>query len=291
MKHYVIASLTLLSIMCGVVAAPASAAGEPITLYDDQYAGDMALDNIVKILVEKNYDIPVQIKQASVGIAFLGTARDKRSLFLAAWLPKTHAEYMNRVRGQVENLGTSYSGARLGWVVPAYVPKDQLNSFTDLKKSAVADRLGDKIQGISAGAGEMIVSKKALKTYGLSDYRLTTASGAAMTAALARAIDNKQWIVVTGWSPHWMWKRFNLRYLKDPKKAMGSAEHVDAIANPALKDEAPRVHGLVSRMHLSVEQVNQILVDAEKTSYPAAARKFIQNHPKRVQSWVNGSES
>lgn len=161
---------------------------------------------------------------------------------------------MNKVAAKVRDLGVIYDGARIGWVVPSYVPKDKLDSRSDLKKSGVADKLNHKIQGISAGAGEMERSKDALNSYGLRHYNLISASGSAMTAALAPAIQRKQWIVVTGWSPHWMWGRFHLRYLKDPKNALGTSEHVDAIASKSFYAQAPKVYDLISRMHYSVAQ-------------------------------------
>lgn len=272
------------------VTAPVFAAGKPVKIYSDQYAGDEAINHVVKQLVEANYNTPIDLKEVSVGVAFLGVAHGKRAMFLAAWLPKTHAAYMKRVKDQVVDIGTIYTGARLGWVVPSYVPKDQIDSINDLRKPAVAKRLHHKIQGISAGAGLMRLSKKALKTYGL-DYHVTTASGAAMTAALARAIKEHKWIVVTGWSPHWMWGRFDLRYIKDPKKALGSEEHVEAIADTSFKTEAPKVYGLISRMHYTLDQVNTMLADANKTSYKQAAHDFIHGHPDLVKYWVTGNKS
>src|SRR5699024_6855574 len=109
--------------------------------------------------------------------------------------PKTHADYYNKVKDKVDNYGTIYTEARLGWAVPEFVPKGILNSFADLKKPEVIKKLGGKIQGISPGAGETRVSKQAMKIYGLNDdYTLTTASGPAMTAALKRALDRHEWI-------------------------------------------------------------------------------------------------
>lgn len=276
------------AVLIGVLSAVTSAmaANKPITIYTDQYAGDEAISRVARDLIEAHYDTPVQLKAVSVGVSFIGTAQNKRAMFLAAWLPKTHADYMARVKGQVVNLGTIYNGARLGWVVPSYVPKDQLDSIADLSKPAVAEKLGNRIQGISPGAGEMKVSHAALKTYDLGDYHLSNASGAAMTAALKRAIANKQWIVVTGWSPHWMWGRFDLRYLKDPKAALGGAEHVDTIANPDLLKTAPGVTALMKRMKFSVDQINAMLGEANKTSYDAAARHFIAAHSALVNSWL-----
>jgi glycine betaine/proline transport system substrate-binding protein len=38
-----------------------------------------------------------------------------------------------------------------------------------------------------------------------------------MVASLDKAIRDKEWIVVTGWKPHFKWSQNDLKYLKDPK--------------------------------------------------------------------------
>ena len=286
-KNGVFRGLVMLFCLLGASSA-AMAKPQPITIYWDGYAADQAMSNVAKDIIESHYHIPVQLKLVSVGASFLGVAHDNRSMFLAVWLPTTHKEYMNKVAGKVRDVGVIYDGARIGWVVPRYVPKKALNSIADLKKPGVAKRLDHRIQGISPGAGEMQRSKDALKAYGLKQYKLVSASGAAMTAALARAIKRKDWIVVTGWSPHWMWGRFKLRYLKDPKDALGTSEHVDTIVSKSFYAEAPKVYDLMSRMHYSLDQVNAMLANAKKTSYKAAAHRFIKNHPSMVRYWLTG---
>ncbi|MBO9471326.1 glycine betaine ABC transporter substrate-binding protein [Endozoicomonas sp. G2_2] len=271
-----------------VVTGPAMAADEPVTIYTDNYAADEAMSRVARDLIEQHFDTPVELKPVSVGVSFVGTARDERSMFLAAWLPATHGEYMARVEDDVVNLGTIYTGAKLGWVVPDYVPADQLGSIEDLKNPAVAERLNGRIQGISAGAGLMQLSNKAVEEYALDDYRLITASGPAMTAALKRAIENEEWIVVTGWSPHWKWERFDLRYLDDPKGTLGGEEHVDAIASPALVESEPEITDFIRRMTFELDQINPMLAEAERTSYDEAAETFIKEHPDLIESWLEG---
>lgn len=269
-----------------VLTGPAMAADEPITIYTDNYAADEAMSRVARDLIEEHFDTPVELKPVSVGVSFVGTARDERSMFLAAWLPATHGDYMARVKDDVVNLGTIYTGAKLGWVVPDYVPADQLDSIEDLKKPEIVERLDGRIQGISAGAGLMQLSNKAMEDYALGDYRLITASGPAMTAALKRAIENEEWIVVTGWSPHWKWERFDLRYLKDPKGTLGGEEHVDAIASPALVESEPEITDFIRRMTFELDQINPMLAEAERTSYDEAAQAFIKSHPELIQSWL-----
>lgn len=280
-----IAVAALASVMACVGTASA-AEPEPIRIYVDEYAEGQVMSHIAKDIIESEYDIPVELKMVAVGPAFLGVGNDDRSLFLVAWLPRTHADYMARVGEDVDSLGELFDGARLGWAVPAYVPEDELADIADLREPSVRDRLGGTIQGISAGAGLMKVSEEVISGYDLEDYRLITASSAAMTGELKRAIDNDEWVVVTAWSPHWMWERFDLRYLKDPDGVLGGREHVDGIASKGLKDSEPEVHAMLERMHYSLEQINATLVDAEQTSYEEAAETFIDEHPDLIAEWV-----
>ena len=71
----------------------------------------------------------------------------------------------------------------------------------------------------------MQASETAISDYGLK-MELVSGSSAAMTASLKKALDSKEWIVVTLWSPHWAFNRWDLKYLDDPKGAYGDADHV-----------------------------------------------------------------
>ena len=66
-----------------------------------------------------------------------------------------------------------------------------------------------------------------------------TSSGPAMTASLKKAIDKKDWIVVTGWTPHWMFDRFKLKVLQDPKLIYGNTESIHTIAWKGFSEKDP----------------------------------------------------
>ena len=51
-----------------------------------------------------------------------------------------------------------------------------------------------------------------------------------MTVALGQAIKNNEDIVITGWSPHWMFAKYDLKYLADPKGTMGGEEAIHTMA-------------------------------------------------------------
>ena len=113
--------------------------------------------------------------------------------------------------------------AKIGWVVPAFSP---LTSIEDLKTRAA--EVDGKVIGIDPGAGVMKSSEAAIKAYGLP-VRLVDGSDATMTSALKNAIRQRKDVVVTGWTPHWMFARYELKYLTDPKKVFGEDESVNTI--------------------------------------------------------------
>lgn len=241
-------------------------------------------------LIEDNFDTNVELTQTDIAPQFQGVAQGDIDLMLMAWLPGTHAEYWERVGQDVVSLGVLYTDARLGWVVPSYVPEDQLASIADLTNDEVREQLGGQIQGIDPGAGLTRLSEEAIESYGL-DYELVLASDAAMTAALDRAVRNEDWIVVTGWSPHWKFGAYELRYLEDPEGALGGVEHIHAVARQGFVQDHPEVAGFLMRMNLPLDELESAMNDAQETSYEAAVEKYIEENPARVNYWVTGEIS
>ncbi len=65
------------------------------------------------------------------------------------------------------------------------------------------------IVGVDAGGGIMQLTDKAIvEEYGL-DLDLKASSGPVMTATLQGAIERGEWVVVTGWNPHWKFARWD----------------------------------------------------------------------------------
>jgi glycine betaine/proline transport system substrate-binding protein len=248
-----------------------------------------AVTRLAARILETRLQQPVDMVLLDIGIQYQGLAKGDIDAMLMAWLPLTHKPYMDKVGDQVVDLGPLYTRARLGWVVPDYIPKDQLSSIEDLNNKKVARKLQNQIHGIDPGAGLMQASEKAVKQYGLDRYRLISSSGAGMTAALSRAIKRKKWIVVTGWSPHWMFARWKLRYLDDPKKALGGRERIHALVRKNFYQDFPvEVTEFLSRMFIPLEELEKIMARATETSYEDAVKEYIEQHPDRVNYWVTG---
>jgi len=242
---------------------------------------------LARRILEERMGYEVELLQTDIAPQYQGLATGSIDIMLMSWQPSTHEDYIKKVGAQVVNLGLLYTHARLGWVVPGYIPESDLLSIADLKKPDVRKKLDATITGIDPGAGLTRLSEKAIEDYGL-DYALQISSGAGMTAALERAVRRDEWIVVTGWSPHWMFGAYDLRYLDDPKGVLGSFERVHAVARLGFYQDNVEAASFFSRMQLPINDLQKAMYDAQETSYKEAVTRYIKNNPKRVDYWVTG---
>ncbi|NBC47940.1 MAG: glycine/betaine ABC transporter substrate-binding protein [Gammaproteobacteria bacterium] len=243
---------------------------------------------LAKRILEDEMGYEVELLQTDIAPQYQGLSTGSLDMMLMSWLPGTHADYLEKVCNDVVPLGILYTHARLGWAVPAYVPEDMVSSIEDLKKDEVKEKLDETITGIDPGAGLTRLSKQAVEDYELDDYELQISSGAGMTAALERAVRRDDWIVVTAWSPHWMFGAYDLRYLEDPKGVLGSFERVVALARKGFYQEDIEAASFISRMQIPIDDLQAAMYDAQETSYEDAVTKYIENNQDRISYWVTG---
>lgn len=275
-------------LLASAVLVPPAAAQKKLNIGWTAWSDAEVITRLAQKVLQDRMGYEVKLTLADIAIQYQGVSRGDLDIMLMSWLPDTHADYYKKVGGKVVDIGPLYTRARLGWVVPAYVPVSDVRSIADLAKGDVAGKLKRKVQGIDPGAGLMRLSAKAIKDYGLKRYSLVSASGAAMTAALQRAVRRKEWIVVTGWSPHWMFGKWKLRYLEDPKRVLGGLERVHAIARKDLYRDQPDAFDFFARMFVPLDQLERVMAEANATSYEKAVAAYIAANPKRVNYWVTG---
>lgn len=255
------------------------------------WADAEAVTKIAKRVLERELSLEVQLVMADIEVQYQALATGDIDVMLMSWLPELQAEYLEQYGNRIINLGPIYTRARYGWAVPDYVPEDRLETVADLQRPDIADKLGRIVVGIEPSAGLMRSSKRALRAYGLSDmgYRLLDNSERSMTSALGRAIQNRQWIVVTAWNPHWKWARWDLRYLKDPKGIVSGQARIHALARSGFDTTAPRgVFDFFGRLFLPLDELQEVLHHARRTSSSEAVEAYIAAHPGRVRYWLTG---
>jgi len=286
-RHFLGGAATVLT----VSAAPGVLASTPtktLRIGWTAWSDAEAVTNMAKQLIEARLATKVELVMTDIALQYAGLQRGQIDLMLMAWLPGTHKAYYEKVQADIEDLGALYTDARLGWAVPDYIPKSMLNTLDDLKKPEVKDKLKGQIQGIDAGAGLMRSSEQAIKTYGL-DYKLLTASDAAMVSALDRAMRKKEWIVVTTWSPHWMFSQYKIRYLEEPQKVLGGAEEIHALARKGFTADFPKVAAFVKNFKIPLADLEGVMLKAKSSSYDKEAAAYIASHQPLVNKWLSAA--
>lgn len=243
---------------------------------------------LARQIIEKRLGYNVEMILADPAPVFTSLASGDIDLFLSAWLPTTHQNYMKRYGDQLEDLGPLYEGAKIGLVVPGYSKE---KSIRDLKNRK--DAYNGKITGIDSGAGIMMATNRAIKDYNL-EFELISSSEAAMTASLQQAIRKKKNIVITGWKPHWKFARWDLRFLDDPRGIYGKEESIHAMARPGFTSEHGNIAAMVKKMHFTDGTFGRLmeLMNEYPDSPEHAAKLWVEIHRSMVDDWVRtpGSE-
>lgn len=250
--------------------------------YVDGWSDSVATTNVAAEVIKQKLGYDVKLQAVAAGIMWQGVATGKLDMMLSAWLPVTHGEYLAKNKDNVVNYGSNFKDAKIGLIVPEYV---KAKSIEDLKTD---DSFKKKITGIDAGSGVMLKTDEAIKAYGLDGYKLQASSGAGMIAELTRAYGKEQSIAVTGWVPHWMFAKWKLRFLDDPKGVYGAAETVDSIGSKELATKAPEVVEFLKKFQwASKDEIGEVMLAIQDGAKPeAAAKDWVAKHPDRVKEWT-----
>ncbi|WP_277587490.1 glycine betaine ABC transporter substrate-binding protein [Psychrobacillus antarcticus] len=158
--------------------------------------------------------------------------------------------------------------------------------------SKVGTATGYEIIGIEPGAGIMAQTKTVITDYGLDNWNLVEGSSAAMIAELKKAYEAEEPIIVTGWTPHWMFSAFDLKYLDDPMGTFGGAEDINTLVRKGLEQDAPGAYKILDQFIWEASDMESVMVDVSNGSSPAeAAENWINDNPDKVAEWTNGAQA
>lgn len=165
---------------------------------------------------------------------------------------------------------------------------DAGKAVTD-KEQSIGESLDYQIIGIDPGAAIMTTTEKVIEEYGLIDYKLISGTGATMTAALKKAYDKEQPIVVIGWTPHWKFAKFDLNFLDDPKGLYGGEEQIRTIGRLGLADDLPEAHQILSQFKWTEADMGEVMKAIQEGEKEAvAAQNWIDANADKVAQWTAG---
>ncbi|QTN01127.1 glycine/betaine ABC transporter [Sediminibacillus dalangtanensis] len=161
----------------------------------------------------------------------------------------------------------------------------------DESTANVSEEMEYTITGIEPGAGQTETNEKAIAEYdSLAGWEQKTSSSAAMLTALGEAMEKEEPIVVAAWSPHYMFAKFDIKYLEDPQGVFGEEEHIATLVREGLKDDMPGAYTILDRFHWELPVLEEALLKAQEMDFDfeKVAQQWVDENQETVEEWTEG---
>ncbi len=270
-----------------------------------EWSSEIASAHLIQAVLQERMGYRVQLIPVKIEEMWRQVAEGKADILTGAWLPTTHKGYYDQYREQLEDLGPNLVGARIGLVVPTVKPGRQTGDSGKTGRELVTirsipemaefvDKFNGRIIGIESGAGVVSRTREALDAYSLeAEYHIVSSDEERMLNRLSRAVQDGEWIVFTGWKPHWVFELYNLRFLDDPQNVFGEEESIHTMVRKNLKEEEPPAYNVLQRISYESTDLERLMrwiyVEEQDDAYAQAVR-WIEVHSEMVDSWVKGLE-
>lgn len=277
----------LLSLLAGVMGL--GAAQEVKFGYVEWPEAVVKTHVVSEVLEALGYETTMQ--SLSVPLVLKGVSTGDLDVFVETWLPSMEsmvAPYVDdgSVTMSARNLeGTLYRAA-----VPTYVYEAGVTSLADLAEHAEA--FGGRYYGIEPGNDGNEIMRRAIEadTYGLSGWQLVESSEQGMLQMVERATQRGEWIVFSGWQPHWMNSAFDMAYLDDPEDIWGGEGFVATVANTRFLEENPNLARLLSQFSVTLEDQGDWIdqYGRQNRDPEEVAVAWLGENLSAVQGWAEG---
>lgn len=237
--------------------------------------------NIAKLILEEaGYDVEFALLDQP--IIFKGIAEQEVDFFMDAWLPYTEEQLWAKYEDDLQKVATSYEDAPLGWVVPSYVEETTIEELI-----GNAEKFDNRVVTIAPGAGIVSLSQDVIDDYQLDDYELLTSSEIAMIAELENKLEKNEPIIITGWRPHSMFAKYDLKFLEDTKGHF-KPDNVHVISYKGIEENHPTAYNILSNWSIDVADLEEMMLanEVSETTFEELAKQWIEENREKVDSML-----
>ncbi|MDL4841977.1 glycine betaine ABC transporter substrate-binding protein [Aquibacillus rhizosphaerae] len=255
---------------------------EEVRIGQINWAENIAVTNMWKaILEEKGYDVKLNVLDMGTTMKALESGELDASLEI--WLPVQDANYLEEYQDAVNfSEATWYDNAKVGLIVPTYL--EEINSVEDLNEHK--ELFDGEIIGFDPGAGTMEVTEQLIEDYNL-EFELLPSSEPAMLAQIGQSIDNEEPIVAPLWSPHWVFSKYDLKFLEDPKNTFGGIEKIHHATRQGFAEDYPEISQWFKNWKMDDQQIGGLIDYVENAEDPLdGAKQWIEENQELIGEWV-----
>ena len=263
--------------------------GRVLILANIGWDENVAVANLTKILLEDKLDyerVDIDTNE-DLDSTYRRVGSGELDAFQDVWLPNQE-DLLDQVAEEVEHLDPWFLGkTKQGMAVPAYM---DVKSIPQLNGTDTEFILG--IEPSSVMMQE--VGGEVIPAYNL-EQKLVEAPTAGMLDEVERLYAFREIFVFLAWSLHWMNQRFDIRYLEDPKDAMGPTNdpaECSTIVREGLRQQDPMAHAFMDALELTEKQINGLEYTINKEDDPLeGARRWASENREVVRPWIEAARN
>lgn len=309
----------LLGLVMTLIGLPALACelDRPVNFAGMSWMSNLMMVEIERHVVEHGYGCDTQVESGDTVPMIAALVRGDVDIYNELWVDSAPDAWVTaNEAGQVESVGSTYSGGIEGWWIPRYVAEENpgLTSVYDLPDYAELfedpedpgmGRIYNCPEGWVCGA----VNNNLLEAFELEDdyVMFSPGSGAALDAAIESNYRRQRPFVTYYWSPTAVLGKFDMVQLdmpahdaeghrcnmdpecSDPTASAYPMARIHKSINTGFGEAAPELAAFFERVNIPTEDVNTLLgwADEEGAEPDQVAEYFFRNHEAIWTDWVS----
>lgn len=297
----------------GAEPAVAQCGGDTIVIAVNPWVGAEANANVAKVLLEGQMGCTVELQEVNESAQFPAMADGDVDATLEVW-PSGHAKDRD---DYIDGAGTVVDGGELGiignigWFTPSYVVDQNpeyatWEGFKDDADLFSTAETGDKGRFLGADTTYSIFDEAIIASLGLDLEVVYSGSEAASLAALDKAYENQDPILMYWWTPQWANAKYDLVEVElpafDDECATIAAEDPDVAAgydcdyaedvlykafSAELESKDPAAFAFLSNFNWTADDQNEVaLAIQEGTDAEEAAQAWIDANQDVWGAWL-----
>ena len=297
----------------GAGTTAAQCAGDTITIAVNPWVGAEANAAVAQTVMQDQMGCEVELQEINESGQFPAMADGDVDATLEVW-PSGH---LKDRKDYIEKAGSVVDGGELGiignigWFTPSYVVEEtpDLASYEGFKTDADAfatAETGDKGRFLGADTTYSIFDEAIIESLGLDLEVVYSGSEAASLAALDKAYNGEEPILMYWWTPQWANAKYDLVEVElpaydeeceaiaaeDPEAAVGyDCDYAEDVLYKAFSSELetkdPAAFEFLSNFQWTEEDQNEVALAIEEGTDPAeAAQTWIDANTDIVDAWL-----
>jgi len=247
------------------------------------YNFDQSIVMVLKGILDQQQNIEVELYRLPDSTMFRVLSTGEIDIAISGWLPNTHGEYEDKYASEIKPYSMLCDSLGVYMVVPQ---TSMLTTIDELTLEGIA--LNHTIVIPESQNAIYHLGKDVLTDYNLHNFKLQESSWDDIITLTDNSLKNNSTFAYVGLRPHWIFNRYAIKTLQDPKNSLGRYEKAYLFMNLDFPDRVPVLANFFSNVRFTLEDIEQIMeLNQTLGSEPYEnALKWINVNMNRINGWL-----